>query len=44
MDQDDVVTFAAAEGFTPPGFLHVDNYFFQSVRLPYQKFNRNPDA
>jgi uncharacterized protein GlcG (DUF336 family) len=44
VDQDDVVTYAASLGYTPAEVLKADQYFFQSVRLPYQKFNRNPDA
>lgn len=43
VDQDDVVTYAASLGYTPAEFLKADEYFYQSVRLPYQKFNRNPD-
>lgn len=43
VDQDDVVTFAGAQGFTPPPtVLQADDIFFRGVRLPYQKFNRNP--
>jgi uncharacterized protein GlcG (DUF336 family) len=42
VDQDDVVAFAAAMGFQPPPNLTADNFFFNGVRLPYQKFNRNP--
>jgi uncharacterized protein GlcG (DUF336 family) len=44
VDQDDVVTYAASMGYTPAEVLKADQFFFQSVRLPYQKFNRNPDA
>ena len=44
VDQDDVVTYAASLGYTPAEVLKADQFFFQSVRLPYQKFNRNPDA
>jgi uncharacterized protein GlcG (DUF336 family) len=44
VDQDDVVTFMASMGYTPAEFIKADQYFFQSVRLPYQKFNRNPNA
>jgi uncharacterized protein GlcG (DUF336 family) len=44
VDQDDVVTFAASLGYTPAEVLKADQFFFQSVRLPYQKFNRNPNA
>jgi uncharacterized protein GlcG (DUF336 family) len=45
VDQDDVVTFAGAKGFEPPAsILRADQTFFRSVRLPYQKFNRNPEG
>ena len=45
VDQDDVVTYFAAQGFGPPAdVLRADQTFFKSVRLPYQKFNRNPDG
>ncbi len=43
VDQDDVATFFASQGFRqPPGILEVDELLFDGVRLPYQKFNRNP--
>jgi uncharacterized protein GlcG (DUF336 family) len=43
VDQDDVVTFAAKSGFlTPPDVLTADQVFSRDVRLPYQKFNRQP--
>jgi uncharacterized protein GlcG (DUF336 family) len=44
VDQDDVVTFAASLGFQAPEFLRADQFFFQGVRLPYQKLNRNPEG
>jgi uncharacterized protein GlcG (DUF336 family) len=44
VDQDDVVTAAAARGFEPPDALRADMYFHRGVRLPYQKFNRNPEG
>jgi uncharacterized protein GlcG (DUF336 family) len=45
VDQDDVVTFAAAQGFgVPSGVLRADQTFYNGVRLPYQKFNRNPEG
>jgi hypothetical protein len=41
--QDDVVTFFAAQGFEPPSTVsRADQVFVRGVRLPYQKFNRNP--
>lgn len=42
VDQDDVVTAAGQQGFTPPAALRADMVFYRGVRLPYQKFNRNP--
>jgi uncharacterized protein GlcG (DUF336 family) len=44
VDQDDVVTAAAAVGFTAPGNLTADNFFVNGIRLPYQNFNRNPEG
>lgn len=42
VDQDDVVTFASARGFEPPVAQRVDQFIVGKVRLPFQKFNRNP--
>jgi uncharacterized protein GlcG (DUF336 family) len=43
VDQDDVVTFEAAQGFQPPStVLRADMVKVRGVRLPYQKFNRQP--
>jgi uncharacterized protein GlcG (DUF336 family) len=43
VDQDDVVTFAATQGFfVPPYVPRADDVQFRGVRLPYQKFNRQP--
>jgi uncharacterized protein GlcG (DUF336 family) len=45
VDQDDVVTFAGAQGFLPPPtVLKADQVSVRGVRLPYQKFNRNPEG
>lgn len=44
VDQDDVVTIAGAVGYAAPDALKVDRYFFQGIRLPYMKFNRNPEG
>ncbi|MEQ1828350.1 MAG: heme-binding protein [Pirellula sp.] len=44
VDQDDVVTVAGQLGFDAPAAKRVDRYFVSSVRLPFQKFNRNPRA
>jgi uncharacterized protein GlcG (DUF336 family) len=42
VDQDDVVTFSATVGFKPPNDLRADQFFVRDVRLPFQKFLRNP--
>jgi hypothetical protein len=43
VDQDDDVTFVAAVGYEPPTSIpRADNVFVRGVRLPYQKFNRQP--
>ena len=42
VDQDDVVTFAGQANFVPPPERKADTVFYRGVRLPYQKFNRNP--
>jgi uncharacterized protein GlcG (DUF336 family) len=45
VDQDDVVTFAASQGYTPPANVPTaDETFVRGVRLPYQKFDRNPQG
>lgn len=44
VDQDDVVTFAGRTDFAAPQALRADQFFVRGVRLPYQKFNRNPFA
>jgi uncharacterized protein GlcG (DUF336 family) len=42
VDQDDVVTAGGQVGFAPPNNLRADMLFYRGVRLPFQKFNRNP--
>jgi uncharacterized protein GlcG (DUF336 family) len=42
VDQDDVVTDAGMLGLAPPSELRADRVFYRGVRLPFQKFNRNP--
>ncbi|MBM3980387.1 MAG: heme-binding protein [Planctomycetes bacterium] len=44
VDQDDVVTVAGQSGFGAPLALRADQIIFAGVRLPYQKFNRNPEG
>jgi uncharacterized protein GlcG (DUF336 family) len=43
VDQDDVVTAAGIGGFEPPDALRADQFLVRGVRLPYQKFPRNPE-
>jgi uncharacterized protein GlcG (DUF336 family) len=42
VDQDDDITFSATLNYRPPLTKEADYYFVRGVRLPYQKFNRNP--
>ena len=43
VDQDDVINTAAFQGYGPPLNLRSDFYFFDGIRLPFQKFNRQPN-
>lgn len=42
VDQDDFVTAAGAAGWEPPANVRADQIVINNVRLPYQKFPRNP--
>ena len=42
VDQDDFVTYGGAQGFLAPSNITADNVVIDNVRLPYQKFPRNP--
>jgi uncharacterized protein GlcG (DUF336 family) len=42
VDQDDVVTASGQIGFDPPQSIRADTYTIANIRLPFQKFNRNP--
>ena len=44
VDQDDVATVAGESGFHAPLQLRADQLIVNGVRLPYQKFNRNPEG
>ncbi len=44
VDEDDVVTALASANFEPTAGQRADSYFFRGVRLPYLKFNRNPNG
>ncbi len=42
VNQDDFITAGGIAGYTPPLSIEADNFFYRGVRLPYQKFSRNP--
>jgi uncharacterized protein GlcG (DUF336 family) len=42
VDQDDVVTAAAKASLDVPNDLRADQFFVNGIRLPFQKFNRQP--
>jgi uncharacterized protein GlcG (DUF336 family) len=44
VDQDDVVTAFGMAGYEPPTSIRADRVFYRGVRLPFQKFNRNPSG
>jgi uncharacterized protein GlcG (DUF336 family) len=44
VDQDDVVTAFGMVGYDPPAKIRADRVFYRGVRLPFQKFNRNPNG
>ncbi|MBY0229546.1 MAG: heme-binding protein, partial [Gemmataceae bacterium] len=44
VDQDDVVTSQGILGFEPPELSRIDQVFVRGVRVPYMKFNRNPEG
>ena len=43
VDQDDEVTAAGGNNYPVPDALRADQFFFNGVRLPFQKFNRQPN-
>ncbi len=46
VEQDDIVSNAGGQappGFEPPSGIRADNVFVRDVRLPYLKFNRQPN-
>jgi uncharacterized protein GlcG (DUF336 family) len=43
VDQDDEVTAAGGSTLPVPDALRADQFFFADVRLPFQKFNRQPN-
>ena len=44
VDQDDVVTFFGATGFSAPASKQAVQFFVRGIRLPYIKFSRNAMA
>ncbi|MFM8271642.1 MAG: hypothetical protein ACKODX_04825 [Gemmata sp.] len=44
VDQDDVATVTGQTGFEAPNPIRADQFLVRGVRLPYQKFNRNPEG
>jgi uncharacterized protein GlcG (DUF336 family) len=42
VDEDDFVTAGGAAGWEPPAAMRADQILIRGVRLPYQKFPRNP--
>lgn len=44
VDEDDVVTASGIRGFDAPDGIKVDKFYYRGVRLPYFKFDRNPEA
>ena len=44
VDQDDTVTAAAEVGYAPAAAIRADQYFVRGVRLPFQKYDRNPNG
>jgi uncharacterized protein GlcG (DUF336 family) len=44
VDEDDVVTSVGITGYGPPFALQADQFFYAGVRLPYMKYDRNPNG
>lgn len=43
IDQDDIISAAGANGFSPAPAIRADQIFVRSVRLPFLKFPRSPN-
>ena len=43
VDQDDLISAAGANGFSPPAAVRSDQVFVRTVRLPFLKFPRSPN-
>ena len=44
VDQDDVTTSQAILGYDPLESIRADNFRVFGIRIPYRKFNRNPEG
>ena len=44
VDQDDGITVGGQQGFESPKVTYANFITYNGVRLPYQKFNRNPEG
>jgi hypothetical protein len=42
VDQDDLISVSASEGFFAPESIRADRYQIRNARLPFAKFPRNP--
>jgi uncharacterized protein GlcG (DUF336 family) len=43
VDQDDIISAAGGNGYSPPAAIRSDQIFVRSVRLPFLKFPRSPN-
>ena len=43
VDQDDIISAAGGNGFSPPSAMRSDQVFVRGVRLPFLKFPRSPN-
>jgi len=43
VDQDDIISAAGANGYSPPAAIRSDQIFVRGVRLPFLKFPRSPN-
>jgi hypothetical protein len=43
VDQDDIISAAGGNGYSPPVAIRSDQFFVRSVRLPFLKFPRSPN-
>jgi uncharacterized protein GlcG (DUF336 family) len=43
VDQDDIISAAGGNGYSPPAAMRSDQFFVRGVRLPFLKFPRSPN-